>query len=115
IEDSISLNILPFPAKRADYAYYKAFSGESEILKQNGEMKVSLGELETEVISLVPVEDGKAVIGLKEYMLPRFPIKVLRLPDGRFLVESLVSGTLLYYADGAFYEAEVKEGSIMKI
>ncbi|MEM2687481.1 MAG: raffinose synthase, partial [Thermoproteota archaeon] len=72
-------------------------------------------ELEVEVINLVPVEDRKAVLGLKEYLLPRFPVRVLRLPEGRILAESLVSGTLLYYVDGAFNESEVREGSLMEI
>lgn len=115
IEGSISLDTLPFPVKRADYAYYETFSGERGILARSDELRVSLDELDVEVVNLVPVEDCKAVIGLKEYMLPRFPVKVFRLPDGRVFVESAASGTLLYYADGTFKEVEVKEGSITEI
>ncbi|MEM2058109.1 MAG: Sip1-related alpha-galactosidase [Thermoproteota archaeon] len=115
IEGSVSLDGLPFPVERVDHAYFKTFSGEMGILKRNEELPVSLGELEVEVINLVPVEDRKAVLGLKEYLLPRFPVRVLRLPEGRILAESLVSGTLLYYVDGAFNECEVREGSLMEI
>ncbi|MEM2641473.1 MAG: raffinose synthase, partial [Thermoproteota archaeon] len=104
-----------FPVKRVDHAYYKTFSGEKGTLKQDGELPISLEELEVEVINLVPVEDCKAVIGLKEYLLPRFPVKVFRLPDGKALVESPVSGTLLYYVDGAFSESEVREGSLIEV
>jgi len=115
IEDCISLSGLPFPVKRGDYAYHKAFSGESGLLKENEDLKISLGELEVEVINLVPVEDDRAVIGLKEYILPRFPIRAFKLPSGKILVETLSSGTLLYYAKGAFNEAKVEKGSLIEI
>ncbi|MCX8171825.1 MAG: raffinose synthase, partial [Candidatus Bathyarchaeota archaeon] len=115
IEGSITLEMLPFPARRLDYVYHKAFSGEIGLLKRGEELRISLEELEVEVVNLAPVEDGKAIIGLKEYMLPRFPIKVFRLPDGRVLAESIVQGTLLYYVNGVFNEKEVKGGSTTEI
>ncbi|MEM1553902.1 MAG: Sip1-related alpha-galactosidase [Thermoproteota archaeon] len=115
LDGSISLDTLPFQVKRVDYAYYKTFSGERGILKQDEELPLSLEELEVEVINLVPVEDCKAVVGLKEYLLPRFPVKVFRFPNGKVLAESLVSGTLLYYVDGAFSESEVREGSVIEV
>ncbi|MBS7653928.1 raffinose synthase [Candidatus Bathyarchaeota archaeon] len=115
IEDSISLNALPFPIECEVYAYYKVFSDEYGLLKRNEKLNLSLGELDVEVVNLVPVKDDKAVIGLKEYLLPRSLVRVFRMPDGRTIVESLAQGTLLYYADGAFNEVKVKEGSITKI
>lgn len=115
IEDSLSLDSLPFPVKHVDYAYYKTFSGEKGVLKQNEELPISLKESDVEVVNLAPIEDCKSVIGLKEYLLPRFPIKTLKLQDGKTLVESLAPGTLLYYVNGAFNESEVIEGSIIEI
>ncbi|MEM1582344.1 MAG: Sip1-related alpha-galactosidase [Candidatus Bathyarchaeia archaeon] len=115
IEDCISLDALPFPVECGDYVYYKVFSGECGLLKHNEKLSFSLDELDVEVVNLVPVKGDKAVIGLKEYLLPRFPVKILTMPEGRIIVESLVQGTLLYYANGAFNESKVKEHSITEI
>ena len=91
------------------------FRGERGLLKSNGELKLSLKELDVEVIILAPVKEGKAIIGLKEYILPSFLIEIVGQVDGKILVKSVASGTLLYYANKTFSETEVKEGSITEI
>ena len=115
IEGYIRLDSLPFPVKWEEYVYYMVFRGERGLLKSNGELKLSLKELDVEVIILAPVKDGKAIIGLKEYILPSFLVEIVGQVDGKILVKSAASGTLLYYANKTFSETEVKEGSITEI
>lgn len=115
ISDSITLNMLPFSVKRQRYAYYRVFGDEYGILEWNDELNISLGELEVEVVVLSPIEGDKAVIGLKEFILPPSPIRIFRTSDGRVWVQSMASGTLLYYADGRFVEKRIEEGSTLEI
>jgi len=115
IEDFISLDALPFNIKREDYAYYKLFKDEYGLLRSGENLKLSLNELDVEIISLAPVENNRAVIGLKEYFVPRYPINLYRSEGKRILVESMAEGTLLYYADGSFSEVKVKEGTVTEI
>ncbi|MEM2341760.1 MAG: Sip1-related alpha-galactosidase [Candidatus Bathyarchaeia archaeon] len=115
IDDSISLDILPFNVRRGNYIYYNAFKDERGILRSGETLKLSLEDSEVEVISLIPVDNDRAVIGLKEYILPHFPIKIYNLIDGTTIVETSAQGTLLYYANGSFNEVKVRESSIIKI
>jgi hypothetical protein len=115
IEDSLTLDMLPFKVERGEYAYYKVFKNECGLLKTNGKLDFSLGELDVEVVTLAPVKNGKAVIGLKEYILPSALVRVLETVNGKILVKAEASGTLIYYANGAFNEVEVKEGSIVGV
>jgi len=115
IEDSLTLDMLPFKVERGEYAYYKVFKNECGLLKTNGKLDFSLGELDVEVVTLAPVKNGKAVIGLKEYILPSALVRVLETINGKILVKAEASGTLIYYANGAFNEVEVKEGSIVGV
>jgi hypothetical protein len=115
IEDSISLNALPFNIKRGDYAYHKLFKDECGLLKSGENLRLSLDELDVEIISLAPVENNRAVIGLKEYFVPRYPISLCKSKGGAILVESKAEGTLLYYANGSFSEVRVKEGTLSEI
>ena len=115
ISDSITLNILPFSVKRQRYVYYKVFGDEWGVLEWDDGLNISLGELEVEVIVLSPIEGDKAVIGLKEFILPPSPISIFRTSDGRVLVQSAASGTLLYYVNGRFIERRVEEDSTLEI
>ena len=115
IEGSIRLGSLPFQVEWEEYVYYMVFRGERGLLKSSGELKLSLEELDVEVIILAPVKDGKAIIGLREYVLPPSLIEVVGQVDGKILVKSAASGTLLYYANKTFSETEVEEGSITEI
>lgn len=115
IEDLISLDALPFDIKRGDYAYYKLFKDEYGLLKSGENLRLSLDELNVEIISLAPVENNRAVIGLKEYFIPRYPISLCKSKGGAILVESKAEGTLLYYANGSFSEVMVKEGTVTEI
>ncbi|MEM1530120.1 MAG: Sip1-related alpha-galactosidase [Candidatus Bathyarchaeia archaeon] len=115
ITDSIALDMLPFEVNSGEYAYYKVFANECGTIKECDRLSISLDELGVEVMVLSPIKDGKAVIGLREYILPPSPIRVLRTADGKVLVESIAHGTLLYYADGKFNEREVEKESIIEI
>ncbi len=115
IEDSITLDLLPFTVEWEEYAYYKVFKGERGLLKSNEKLSISLEELDVEVIILAPVKNDKAIIGLKEYILPSSPIEIIGYINNKILVKSIASGTLLYYANKTFSEMKVKEGSITEI
>lgn len=115
IEDYIALNMLPFAPQWEECAYYKVFGGERGILKSNEKLKVSLGELDVEIVLFAPVKDDKAIIGLKEYILPSSLVEIVGRVDDKILVKSKASGTLLYYANKTFNEAKVEEGSIREI
>ena len=115
IEDSITLDILPFPANQEEHVYYKVFKNECGLLKPDEELRLSLKDLDVEVIVLAPVKNGKAVIGLKEYLLPPSLIEVSRQENGKIFVKSMASGTLLYYANMKFNEKKVKKNLITEL
>ncbi len=115
IEESLTLDMLPFKVKREEYAYYKVFKNECGLLKTDDKLDFSLGELDVEVVTLAPIKNGKAVIGLKEYILPSALVEVLETVNDKILVKAEASGTLIYYANGAFNEVKVEEGSIVEV
>ncbi|MBS7613040.1 raffinose synthase [Candidatus Bathyarchaeota archaeon] len=115
VEDSLTLDALPLTVERGEYVYYKVFGNEYGLLKTGEKLNISLGELEVEVITLAPVKNGRAVVGLKEYILPSALIKVLEAVDGRIFVKAATSGTLLYYSNGVFNEAKVEKESPIEV
>ncbi|MEM2239414.1 MAG: Sip1-related alpha-galactosidase [Candidatus Bathyarchaeia archaeon] len=115
IEDSLTLEVLPFTVERGEYVFYKVFGNEYGLLKTGEKLNISLRELEVEVVTLTPVENGRAVVGLKEYLLPSALIKVLETGDGRFFVKADASGTLLYYSNGVFNEVKIEKETLIEI
>jgi hypothetical protein len=113
LEDYVKLDILPFEARGGEYLCYRVFDGGYSVIKPGDEVKVSLKELETEILILAPIYDERAVVGLKDYLLPPYPIEIRKI-DGEILIESGVPGTLLYYRDGVLDEIKIGKG-IMKI
>ncbi|MEM1526557.1 MAG: Sip1-related alpha-galactosidase [Ignisphaera sp.] len=111
IAEDVSLDVIPYKLTHKKYVFYKVFSKEKGVITENNRVKVKLRELDAEVIVLAPIENERAVIGLKEFMLPPYPIKVLRGLD-EFYVIPKASGTLLYYSDGIFNEEYIEKNSV---
>ncbi|MET1159536.1 MAG: Sip1-related alpha-galactosidase [Thermoprotei archaeon] len=111
IRDTISLEILPHDLGYEEYAYYLVNSGEKGILGRGDRIVIELSELEADIVILAPVRSGKAVIGLREYLLPPYPVDMVE--PNRVVVRA--KGTLLYYADGEFREIVVEQGKIVDI
>ena len=82
--------------------YYKVFANEFGF----GPFKVRLKELEVEVV----IVGDKPFIGLKEYLLPPYPLEVVNDRN----VVTRAEGTLLY-VEGGLKEVKVKEGSVVTI
>jgi len=114
ISEDISLNILPYELKHDRYAYYMVFSGRRGVVNRDEKIKITLKELETEIIVIAPIENSKAVIGLKEYMLPPYPLKVIKTKN-KIYVELRALGTLIYYIDGEFRELATEEKHVIEI
>lgn len=112
IEDEVSLEFLPHPVEEQLYAYYMVFSGKWGVASARDRLRVSLKELEAEVIIFAPLRNGKAVIGLKEYILPPYPIELTNA-DNRLCIRSRASGTLLYVEDSSLRQAEVQRGGTL--
>ena len=87
-----------------DLTYYKVFSGEFG----KGSFKIKLKELETEIVIILP--KGNNVVGLKEYLLPPYPIEIIGNK-----VYSKANGTLVYIKDSSKREIEVKAGEVVEI
>jgi len=112
IEEHISLDILPYNVPEGKYAYYKVFSNEKGIINRNDEIPIRLQELDTEILVISPIINGTAIIGLTEYLLPAYPLTVMTLDNGRLLIITRVSGTLLTYKEGKFISRKVMEGEM---
>lgn len=111
ISEDVTLDILPYKLEGERYAYYMVFSGRKGVIGREDRVAVSLRELETEIVVIAPVEEGKAVIGLKEYILPPYPIEIGRY-GSKVYVKSKASGTLVYLLDGEFKEMAVEKDQI---
>jgi hypothetical protein len=114
ISEDIPLDILPYELKHDRYAYYMVFSGRRGAVDRDGKIKIDLKELETEILVIAPIENGKAVIGLKEYMLPPYPLKVTKTKN-RIYIELRAPGTLIYYTDGEFKEIASEKNQVIEI
>lgn len=114
IEEDVNLEVIPYRFTHKEYAYYKVFSKEKGVITKNSSIKVRLGELDVEVVILAPIENKKSVIGLKEFVLPPYPIEIVRGLN-RFYVIPRASGTLLYYSGGEFYEEYVEKNRIVEV
>ncbi|BFI75929.1 Alpha-galactosidase [Sulfurisphaera ohwakuensis] len=85
--------------------YYKVFSGELG----KGDIKVKLKELEAEIVIILP--KGRNIVGLKEYLLPPYPIEII----GNNRVYSKANGTLVYIKDSTKKEISVQAEEIVSI
>lgn len=88
------------------YLLYNWFTGEYQELSSDEKVEIELKNYDDfRLFILVPIKNGKAVIGLKEkYMCPA-TVKVTKNT-----VEAFDDGTLLTYVDGKIKETTVKKG-----
>lgn len=114
IEENIGLEITPYRIDHDSYIYYSVFSREKGVVRRGEKVSVKLGELDVEVMIFTPIKDGRAVIGLKEYILPPYPIKTLWTKDRLYIV-SKASGTLMFYSNGVFTERYIEKNSVIEI
>ena len=112
IEDELSLEHLPYEVKEQSYAYYMVFSGKWGIATARDRIKVALKELETEVAIFAPLRNEKAVIGLKEFILPPYPIDVAESGDKLF-IKSRADGTLIYIENNSLQQTRIQSGGIL--
>ncbi|MBS7642313.1 raffinose synthase [Candidatus Bathyarchaeota archaeon] len=109
LNDYVKLDILPFKVDDGEYLCYRVFDESYSVVKPGSGVNVSLRELETEIMVFTPIRNESAIVGLKEYMLPPYPIRMIEA-DGEIFIESEAPGTLLYYRDGIFNEVRVAKG-----
>ncbi|MEL9940713.1 MAG: Sip1-related alpha-galactosidase [Ignisphaera sp.] len=114
IEERVGLDVLPYSIADGRYVYYMVFSGKRGVIDRSERVDIKLKELEAEVVVFTPIENEKAVIGLKEYVLPPYPIMIYKLGN-RVFVKAKTFGTLVYYANGVFKEAIVGEGQVLEM
>ncbi len=114
IGEDISLDILPYTIDHEKYVYYKVFTGERGVMDRSGRIRIVLKPLETEIIVFSPIDNEKSVIGLKEYLLPPYPIEIISI-DNKIIIKPKASGTLIYYRDGRFIEQLVNRNQIVEL
>ncbi|WP_291767860.1 Sip1-related alpha-galactosidase [Caldivirga sp. UBA161] len=113
ISEEFKLSSVPMRLS-GQYVYYKVTSGEWGIVNADGSIKVELSELESEVVVLAPLINGKAVIGIVEKALPPYPIKVTSI-NGELAVEARENGALAYVKEGRLEKVNVRVGERVKV
>ena len=113
ISEEFKLSNMPMKLM-GQYAYYKVVSGDWGIVDPAGSLRIELGDLETEIVILAPLINGKAAIGIVEKALPPYPIKVGRIND-ELIVEVKEEGTLAYVKNGEMQRIKVKAGEQRRI
>ena len=114
IEDVVSLRDIPFKVEDRSYAYYEVFSEKWGIITPKDKVKVTLKELEAEILVFAPVKDGKTVIGLKEYLLPLYPVEVIEGND-KLYIKTRTNGTLIYIKNNTIHQSKVSRGEVVTI
>jgi len=115
IRDSIDPLLTRYVLREGEYLYYKVFSGGYRLLKIPGDkIDIELGTNDAEIIILVPIKAGKAVVGIQEYLLPQYPIMYEYIND-TYYVRSKISGTLIYYVDGKIKSMWISEKDVVQI
>ncbi|MBI2301983.1 MAG: hypothetical protein HYU66_24025 [Armatimonadetes bacterium] len=64
----VNLAELSLPAAGA-YAVSCHFTGERRVLRPDEAIEVTLGELEAELVTVMPIRDGRAMLGLRDKLL----------------------------------------------
>jgi len=108
IEDEISLEDMPYRVEDKSYVYYMVFSGKWGFATPKDRVKVSLKELDAEVVVFSPIKSGKSVIGLKEFILPPYPVKVIEAED-KLAVKPRTSGTLIYIENSTLHQVKISK------
>ncbi|WP_449462256.1 Sip1-related alpha-galactosidase [Tardisphaera miroshnichenkoae] len=110
IDEEFKLSDMPLSLK-GKYAYYEVLSGMWGTVDASESLRVGLDELESEVVVLAPLVDGKAVIGMVDKVLPPYPARITRAGD-ELVVETRQGGTLAYLKDGKLEKKEVQKGRV---
>ena len=114
VKGVVRLGDIPRLPTADEYAYYLVSRGSRGVVRRGEELEVEVEPCRGDVLVLSPIQGGVAVIGIKEYLLPPYPVEVLR-SEGGVVVRSAVDGTLLVYRRGAFEEIRVSAGSTITI
>ena len=111
IRDTIRLDQLPWLVKHEEFAYYMVNSGRKGVVRRGEAIDIELRELEADVVILAPIVNERAVIGIKEYLLPPYPVDLLE----ERIAKTRVDGTLLIYADGSFQELKARRDEFIEL
>ncbi|MGC9113269.1 Sip1-related alpha-galactosidase [Acidilobus sp.] len=109
VREALMPSYLPRPPAAERLAYYKSVMGEAGVISGPEGVDLELGELEAELVTLSPVVNGVAVIGIAELLVPPAGVTV----EGN-KVRARAPGTLIYY-DGALREVKVGEGDVVEL
>ncbi|MEM1541592.1 MAG: Sip1-related alpha-galactosidase [Ignisphaera sp.] len=109
ITDNLSLKHLPFNIESGLYAYYSVFAGKRGTIDTSDDLEITLDELDADVYVFSRVIDGNAVIGLKEYILPPYPMTTYRVKEKRISAEFRVRGTVIALINGLFNEVPTQD------
>jgi len=114
VEDEVKVEHLPYKVEAEEYAYFGALTGIRGSIRRGEGVKLKLKPLQVEVLTIAPVIDGTAVIGLTEWLLPPALVEVIRA-RGSTIIRPRAEGTLLYYKNGTFIAEKVGEGEAVRI
>jgi len=69
VEDEVKVEHLPYRVEAEEYAYYGTLTGIKRSIRRGEGVKLKLKPLQVEVLTIAPVIDGSAAIGLTEWLL----------------------------------------------
>lgn len=112
IKDRISLRQTRYNPTSDEYVAYRVLTGEHYVLKNPSDyVEIELNELEADIVLLTPIRNGISVIGLRDVIIPPYPVEELR----HDLVRVKIPGKLIYYKDGELITEDVKSEDLIKL
>lgn len=112
VKDTVSLSHTKYYVPGGNYLVYRVLTNEKFLVSGPDEkVEIELDELEADVLVFTRIEDGLGVAGLRDYLLPPYPIRI----KDETSVETRAPGTLIYYKNGDIIELSLREGVLHKL